>query len=111
MQELFHHKSILILLGASVVLLFVSFIFIISSVNNLSTPLILHFDVNGIDRYGGVIDLWGIWTVGLGIGLINTFLGRSFFFRERVLGYVFFGATPLLLLFFLIAIATIISVN
>ncbi len=96
----------------SLIVLFITLILIILNKESLNQPIILHYDsFGGIDLFGTPNDLWGIWLAGLVTGVVNVFLGAAFFYRERILTYLFLGANVVIAILVLVAVANIISVN
>ncbi len=111
-MAIFKHKILVVLLSIAAVLTLIALGTIALRVDHLSTPLIIHFDAyHGIDFFGTRADLWGIGAIGALALVLNTFLAEAFFYRERLLTYVFMGANVLVSLFFLIAVIVIVSVN
>ena len=59
---------------------FGSFVLSILKLNNLSYPVILHFDAfRGVDFIGDMTDFRGIWASRLFITIINAWLGETLF--------------------------------
>lgn len=105
-------KVLLILLGFSAALFLGSFVLSIFKLNNLSYPVILHFDAfRGVDFIGDMTDFWSIWASGLFITIINTWLGETLFHRERFLAYLFLSANVLIALLILIISGVVIGAN
>lgn len=106
------HLMLVVLHAASILLLLASFVIIIFFQGKFSPPLILHFNpLNGADVFGERFDVFAMWSLGLVFVLLNVLLGRTFFYRERILSYIFAGMNVLLSFLLLIAIAVIVSVN
>lgn len=102
----------LLFLSLTAVLLLTAFILILINVDNLSYPLIIHFNpYEGVNLTGGENSLWSILIIGLVIITLNTFLGNVFFKRERIVSYVFFVINFIIAIMTLISIAQIISIN
>lgn len=90
----------------------VSLFFVALKGAGLSTPVILHFDhFNGIDLFGDRASLWGVWFLGLVMGLVNAAFSEFFFYRSRVLSYVFLAANFFISILLLVAVSLIITVN
>ena len=79
---------------------------------DISSPLIIHFDVyKGIDFFGGKTKIFGILFSAFIMILINFFLADFLYNRQRFLSYIFsFGSLAISILI-LIAVSVIISVN
>ncbi|MEK7089745.1 MAG: hypothetical protein AAB920_02925 [Patescibacteria group bacterium] len=91
---------------------FGSFVLSILKLNNLSYPVILHFDAfRGVDFIGDMTDFRGIWASGLFITIINAWLGETLFQRERFLSYLFLSANVLIALLILIITGVVIGAN
>jgi len=109
---LFKVKALLILAFISGGLLFFTAGLLIFQAPQLAYPLLLHFDGAGrAPLLGEPFHLWLVWATGLVCAIINFFFGRVFFFRERMLTYLFFSANMVISLLTLVAIGTIISMN
>ncbi len=82
------------------------------NVGELSYPLILHFSSYfGVDAVGGRGSVWGIVAIAALVAILNAFIGATFFYRERVLTYLFFATNVLIALLSLVAVANIIALN
>jgi len=111
-MKIFKQKILLIFLALTAVLFILSFALIYFNLGRLSAPLILHFDaLRGVDFFGEKADFWGIWLVAFVVAIINMILGEVFFYRERILSYIFLGANLLLAILTLIFVAVVIRVN
>ncbi|KKU93876.1 MAG: hypothetical protein UY26_C0003G0024 [Candidatus Jorgensenbacteria bacterium GW2011_GWA1_48_13] len=105
-------KVMFVLLAAAMALMAFSLVLVLLNVNELSAPLILHFDkLKGIDFLGEKSDVWGIWAGGFALLVLNSLLASVFFHRERVLAYVFAGVNLLFAVLVLVALGVIFSVN
>ena len=102
-----------------IIFLIIGGIFMLSSLgllyfnsSNLIPPIIIHFDsYQGVSFLGTLTDLWSIWLVGFIMIIINFGLSEVFFYRERLLSYLFVGTNIIIALLVLIILAVIISVN
>lgn len=93
-------------------ILFGSFLFMVFSSDTLTAPVILKFDgTRGITMFGEEANVWGIWLLGFCIIALNTILSEFFFFRERMLSYVFLGTNILIAILLFIIISVITAVN
>lgn len=109
---IFKEKLLLVLIFLSLLLLVFSLGLVYFNIDKLSSPIIIHFDgLKGIDFFGQTRDLWFIWLTGFTIVILNIFLGNVFFYRERILTYLFLGSGLLISILLLVALANIISVN
>lgn len=108
----FRFKTTLVIsIFSAAILLFVLGLIYFSRLQ-LEPPLILHFDSwRGIDFYGGISNLWGIWLVVFFFNLLNFVLAKFFFFRERFVFYLFISVNLILNILLLIIVGTILSVN
>jgi len=112
MPNIFKQKILLVFSALSAFLFLLSLVLIYFNLSRLSAPLILHFDaLRGVDFFGEKYDFFGIWLVGLAAAIINTILSEIFFYRERILSYIFSGVNLLLALLILIFVAVVIRVN
>lgn len=106
------YNALIILHAASIVLLFVSFGIFYFNRAQIVPPLILHFDsFGGVDLFGDFSDVLGMWFVGAVSVAANIFLGRAFFYRERIISYIFAGTNIFLSSLLLIAMTVIILAN
>lgn len=102
-------RVVFILIAA---ILFGSFLFVVFSSDALTSPVILKFDGDrGITMFGEKSNVWGIWILGFCIIALNTVLSEFFFFRERMLSYVFLGTNMLIAVLLFIIISVIMAVN
>ena len=92
-------------------LFFLSFVAFMK-LQNVSSPLVIHFDAyKGIDFFGGKTEIFGILFSAFVMVLMNFFLADFLYNRQRFLSYLFsFGSLAISILI-LIAISVIISVN
>ena len=111
-QLLFRYK-IFFIASAICALAFLLAVFVIYlHIDQLSTPLIFHFDkLNGIDISGSPIDLWRFLLAGFMMILINIILSYEFYYRERILSYFFLAANFLFSILSLIIVFLIVSTN
>ena len=94
----------LVLLGSS--------LFIVFSSSALTAPVILKFDsTRGITLFGEGANVWGIWFLGFCIIAVNTVFSEFFFFRERMISYVFLGTNVLIAALLFVIISVIVAVN
>ena len=112
MKFLLKEKILLIFFSISFGLLLVSAGLIYLNLDNLSSPLILHFSVyEGVDLVGDKIDLWKIPIMGFLVFTLNLVLGAVFFYRERIITYVFLATGVFVSILVLINTAQIITLN
>jgi len=98
------------MLGGGIIL--VSFIFIAFRVGRLTTPVILHFDnFNGIDLFGDRSNVWGVWFLGFIIAFMNAGFAEFFYYRSRILSYVFLTTNFFVSILLLVAVSVIVAVN
>jgi len=98
------------ILGGGIIL--VSFIFIAFRVGHLTTPVILHFDnFNGINFFGDRSNVWGVWFLGFIIALMNAGFAEFFYYRSRILSYVFLATNFFVSILLLVAVSVIVAVN
>jgi len=111
-KEFFAQKILLWGLILSVVIFLISVGLVVMHISNLPNITIIRFDsFSGIDFFGRPTDLWWILGVSLFMAIINTTLGIEFFYRERIVTYLFSATNLLISILTLIIVATIISVN
>lgn len=92
--------------------LFGSFLFIVFSSSTLTAPVILKFDsMRGITLFGEGVNVWGIWFLGFCIIAVNTVFSEFFFFRERMISYVFLGTNILIAILLFVIVSVIVAVN
>ena len=105
-------KPLLILVFSGLVFYLAGGIVILASLQELSSPLVIHFDgFNGVDFFGTEGSLWSIWILGVIIGILNTAFGEMLFSRERIISYIFFVMTTILSLIALITASVIVTIN
>lgn len=105
-------KNIRYLLLVSVIIVIFAFGLIYFNFNNLSSPLIMHFDsLRGVDLFGNKADLVTLSFSIVLMLIINAILANVSFDRERVLSYLLVGVNVLVAILFLVASAVIVSVN
>lgn len=105
-------KPLRVLFGLGCGLFLVSFVFIAIRIGSLTTPVILHFDhFNGIDLFGDRSSVWGVWLLGGVIALVNLAFTEFFYYRSRILSYVFLSVNFFISILLLVALAAIVSVN
>ncbi len=110
--QIFTEKPLLILSGITGGILLVNLIFLMTKLNGLSYPLVLHFDsFHGVDFLGTISDFWGIWLGGIVLITLNFFLGGAFFKKERVLSYIVIATNVLLATLLFVITAVIIATN
>jgi len=81
----------------------------LADVNEL---LVIHFDYfKGANFFGTKQTVFAVLAVGLLILLVNFFLSRVFYFRERSLAYVFAGVSFFAALLILAQIIVIMNTN
>lgn len=107
------NKIIVIFFGLSIVLLFVS-----ALVGGIGLPgsqgsLIIRFDklAQEANLIGGFRTVFGFGATVSFIVLMNFFLAREIYYRERFLSYIIATATFIISLLFLIAVSGIVAVN
>jgi len=111
-MEIFKHRLLLVFLIITGLILILGALVIIGNVGSLPQQLILHFDsFHGIDLFGGYTDLWLVWVMGFVFAIINAVLAEEFFYKNRVLTYIFLGVDVVISLLTLIVVSTIISVS
>ncbi|MFH0712786.1 MAG: hypothetical protein V2A55_02975 [Candidatus Jorgensenbacteria bacterium] len=109
---IFNDKPLSIFTALSFLFLIIGLALVYFNITRLTSPIVLHFDnVLGIDFFGERNFLWFVWLTGLFVVIINFFLGKVLFYRERILSYLVFGTTLLFSLLTLVAISQIISLN
>lgn len=106
------NKTLTVFVGVSLLFLIIGLFLVYFNITKLTSPIILHFDnVLGMDFFGEKQSLWFVWLTGFFVVLVNFFIGKTLFHRERILSYLIFGATALFAMFHLVAINQIISLN
>jgi len=96
---------------ASTLLVLGGWLWAFFSLRRIDTPLIIHFSSRGIDRIGGMGDLFVMGMFGLLIILINFMLAREAEKRDWFWGKVIAGTTLLFALLLFLAFSVIIDVN
>ncbi len=109
---IFNDKPLSIFTALSFLFLLIGLALIYFNITRLTSPIVLHFDgVLGMDFFGEKYALWFVWLTGFFVVMVNFFLGKTLFYRERVLSYLVFGATAFFSLLTLVAVSQIISLN
>jgi hypothetical protein len=99
-------------IGLSFLILIIASAIFYVRVEPTDKPLILHFDsYRGIDFLGSRAQVFGIILSVFVLLLINFFLARLLYDRERLLSYIFVFASLLLSILILMAVSVIISAN
>lgn len=110
--NLWQEKTLRVVFTLVALILFGSFLFVVFSSSSLTTPVVLKFDsLRGITMFGEQANVWGIWIFGFCIIALNTVLSEFFFFRERMLSYIFLGTNMLIGVLLFIIISVIVAVN
>jgi hypothetical protein len=79
---------------------------------DVSSPLIIHFDAyKGIDFFGGKTEIFGILFSAFVMFLMNFFLADFLYNRQRFLSYIFSFTSLAINILILIAVSVIISIN
>ncbi|MEK7465326.1 MAG: hypothetical protein AAB631_00955 [Patescibacteria group bacterium] len=111
-MKIFTQRKIIILLAVAGFFFVVSLGILLLNIARVSGPLILHFDAfHGIDLFGSVGNIAGMWIMAFAMAIINLFLADLLYFRERVLSYAIVGMNVLISVFLFILMAVIASVN
>ncbi|MEK9194692.1 MAG: hypothetical protein AAB884_02675 [Patescibacteria group bacterium] len=110
--HIFKQKTLLVLSIISGAFFLFSFLLIVLNIGGFGSPVILHYDVfRGIDLFGDKFDVWAIWITGFLLGILNIILSNTFFYRERVLSYLFIAVNLLISILILVVSGVIVSVN
>jgi hypothetical protein len=112
LQFLYKDKYLIVTFSASLILLFLSFVFAIFHLWGTGNLLIIHFDAyKVVDFWGGHFVVFGIVITSGILILINIFLASILYYKERFISFVlgFFSLGFAILIF--VTIAFIISIN
>jgi len=111
-MEIFKHKLLVVFLVITGLILALGGVIIVGNAGNLPQQLILHFDsFHGIDMFGEYADLWLVWITGFMFAVLNAVLAEEFFYKNRVLTYIFLSVNVIIALLTLIVVSTVISVS
>jgi len=111
-RKILKDKYLRAVFALSFLILLFGFIFAYLQVWDITSPLIIHFDVyKGIDFLGNRFDVFGILLTALVMIAVNLWLANFLYYRERFLSFVFGFVSLGLSILILIAISVIISVN
>ncbi len=111
-RKILKDKYLRVVFGLSFLILLFSFIFAYLQIWDITSPLIIHFDVyKGIDFLGDRFDVFGILLTALAMVAVNFVLANFLYYRERFLSFVFGFCSLGLTILILIAVSVIISVN
>jgi len=103
---------IILAISTSIILLLISFGAVYVSLSGVNNLLIIHFDsYRGIDFLGEKGQVFGILAVAFSVTLINFWLVKVFYYRNRFLAYFLSFFTVFFLTLILITAIVIISVN
>lgn len=107
------NKIIATFFGLSVALLFISTLVGAIGLPSSQGPLIIRFDkfAEEANLVGDFRTVFSLGLVTTFIVLINFFLAREIYARERFLSYIIASATLVISFLFLIAVSSIIAVN
>ena len=109
---IFNDKPISIFTALSFLFIVIGLALVYFNITRLTSPIVLHFDnVLGMDFFGEKYALWFVWLTGVFTVVVNFFIGKTLFYRERVLSYLVFGTTSFFSFLNLVAISQIISLN
>lgn len=113
MKIFFRENKILAISAALTGFFFLlSLILAIFNFGDFSPPLILHFDqYRGADLLGGPAAFWLILAGALILILLNFFLAKILWEREKFLAYFLFLANLLLSVILLVAVSVIVNTN
>jgi len=77
-----------------------------------SRPMILHYNVYfGVDAIGDWKNIFLMPTLALVILLVNTILSRFFYYKEKLIAYLFAGMAFLVQLLMAVGLGSIILIN
>lgn len=107
------NKTIATFFGLSVALLFISAIIGGIGLPSSQGPLILRFDkfAEEANLIGDFRTVFSLGMVTAFTALINFFLAREIYTRERFLSYIIAAATLIISFLFLVAVVGIVAVN
>lgn len=110
--NIWKERTLRVVLILTMLVLFTSFLFVVFFSNRLTVPVILKFDnIRGITLFGETAHVWGIWFLGFCIITLNTVFSEFFFFRERMISYVFLGTNILIAVLLFVVVSVIVAVN
>ena len=111
-RKILKDKYLRAVFGLSFLILLFGFIFAYLQVWDITSPLIIHFDVyKGIDFLGNRFDVFGMLFTTLVMIAVNLWLANFLYYRERFLSFIFGFVSLGLTILILIAVSVIISVN
>lgn len=77
-----------------------------------SRPMILHYNVYfGVDAIGDWKNIFLMPTLALVILLVNTILSRFFYYKEKLIAYLFAGMAFLVQLLMAVGLGSIVLIN
>ncbi|HDY73386.1 MAG TPA: hypothetical protein ENH86_02330 [Candidatus Jorgensenbacteria bacterium] len=112
MRAILQDRTLLIFIGLTFAFLLASVILVYVYINNLSYPLVLHFNpYYGVDLMGASIDVWGIIIMGAVVIGVNMAVGAMLFYRERIMTHILGAVSVMVALLTLISVGNIIALN
>lgn len=107
------NKIIIIFFGLSAALLFISALVGSIGLPGSQGPLIIRFDkfAHEADLIGDFGTVFGFGAIASFMVLVNFFLAREIYYRERFLSYIIAAATLIVSFLFLITVSGIAAVN
>jgi len=111
-MKIFKNRNFIVIFGVSLGLLILTAGVAFIRFGEITTPLIIHFDVyQGIDFFGGKMEIFGILFSAFVMILINFFLADFLYHRQRFLSYIFSFGSLWITILILISMGVIISIN
>lgn len=111
-SKLWERQGIALAFGASLALVAAGWLWAHIRLQDLGTPLILHFSsLSGIDRIGTFTDLSAQAFLGVVLVLTNAVIGLALQPRDRFLARIVAASTFAMSCLLFILLAVIISVN
>ncbi len=105
-------KVIISFFGIGLVLIIISALMIGFMIPKESGQLILHFDPeHNISFIGGKVMVLSVIALIAVVGLINLFIAREVYYRERFLSYLIAFVTLIISILCLIASGVIVAIN
>ncbi|MCL4399674.1 hypothetical protein M1506_00140 [Patescibacteria group bacterium] len=109
---MFRKKSVILLIGLSILFLIITAGLVIPKIGSLTYPSIIHFDKwNGVNFLGDGGDFLGMLLIGLAFIVMNVFLSFKLYHKERFVSYLFLSANIIISIIILIFASVVIGNN
>lgn len=111
-KEIFKDRKALVGIVISLVLLLVSLLSLAFNIQSSELPYIVHYKASsGIDLFGSWGDVYYLIFAGALVFIVNLILVRLVWARSKELSYFLIFSTPILQIFILISVISLVYIN